>query len=265
VLWTDIRILIVDTGRVWWRLLPMIMGVYLLGWLGSELTLRVAVIAGDISPWLALVLFAFNFVCVLPAAIVILSLAGRELGIRELLPADEREIDDRDTSLSRLVAITLLPFLGMYTAFGQVAEAANRLVTQQWVRYGFLSDQQTVLGALYDLATQHLSLLVALLVGIYVLRRLLDFIAERTGLRILDLLAVLVESFFMLLVIVGGIRVLQTFQVWLEGRAVMQWLAEIKPAIAGLLANTCRRCMPCVWCFARGRSSSARTSSSTHW
>jgi hypothetical protein len=86
------------------------MGVYLLGWLGSELTLRVAVIAGDISPWLALVLFAFNFVCVLTAAIVILSLAGRELGIRELLPADEREIDDRDTSLSRLVAITLLPF-----------------------------------------------------------------------------------------------------------------------------------------------------------
>lgn len=52
MLWTDIRILIVDTGRVWWRLLPMIMGVYLLGWLGSELTSRVAVIAGDISPWL---------------------------------------------------------------------------------------------------------------------------------------------------------------------------------------------------------------------
>ena len=162
MLWTDLRILIVDTGRVWWRLLPMIMGVYLLGWLGSELTLRVAVIAGDISPWLALVLFAFNFVCVLAAAIVILSLAGRELGIRELLPADEREIDDRDTSLSRLVAITLLPFLAMYAAFGQVAEAANRLVTQQWVRYGFLSDQQTVLGALYDLATRHLSWLVAL-------------------------------------------------------------------------------------------------------
>jgi hypothetical protein len=44
VLWTDLRILIVDTGRAWWRLLPLIIGVYLLGWLGSELTLRVAVI-----------------------------------------------------------------------------------------------------------------------------------------------------------------------------------------------------------------------------
>ena len=51
--WTELRVLIVDTGRVWWRL-PVIMGVYLLGWLGSEVTLRVATIAGDISAWLAL-------------------------------------------------------------------------------------------------------------------------------------------------------------------------------------------------------------------
>jgi hypothetical protein len=138
---------------VWWRLLPVIMGVYLLGWLGSEVTLRVATIAGDISAWLALALFAFSFVCTLAAAIVILTLAGRELGISQLLPEDEREIDDRDTSLSHLLEITLLPFLALYAAFGQVAEAAHRLVTQQWVRYGFLSDQQTILGALYDLAT----------------------------------------------------------------------------------------------------------------
>jgi hypothetical protein len=102
VLLTELRILFVDTGRVWWRLLPMIMGVYLLGWLGSELTVRVAVIAGDVSPWLALALFAFSFVWTLVAAILILTLAGRELGIRQLLPEDEREIDDRDTSLTRL-------------------------------------------------------------------------------------------------------------------------------------------------------------------
>jgi hypothetical protein len=101
VLWTELRVLIVDTGRVWWGLLPMIMGVYLLGWLGSELTLRIAVILGDISPWLTLILFEFSFVCTLAAAIVILTLAGRELGIRQLLPEDEREIDDRDTSIPR--------------------------------------------------------------------------------------------------------------------------------------------------------------------
>jgi hypothetical protein len=236
VLFTELRILITDTGRVWWRLLPMIMGVYLLGWLGTELTLRVAVIAGDISPWLALVLFAFSFVCTVVAAIVILTLAGRELGIRQLLPEDEREVDDRDTSLTRLLAITLLPFLGMYAAFGQVQQAANRLVTQQWVRYGFLSDQQTILGALYDMATKHLGWLVALLIGIYVLRRVLDFVAERTGLRILGLVVVVIEAFFLLLLITGGIRVLQTFTVWLRDRAVLQWLAEVQDAVARVFA-----------------------------
>ena len=235
MLLTELRILIVDTGRVWWRLLPMIMGVYLLGWLGTELTVRVAVIAGDISPWLALVLFAFSFVWTLVAAILILTLAGRELGIRQLLPEDEREVDDRDTSLTRLIAITLLPFLGMYAAFGQVQQAANRLVTQQWVRYGFLSDQQTVLGALYDLASKHLGWLIALIVGIYLSRRFLDYVADRTGLRILRLVVVLIESSFMLMVIMGGIRVFQTFQVWLRNRAVLQWLVEIQNAIARLV------------------------------
>jgi hypothetical protein len=40
VVWTELRVLIVDTGRVWWRLLPMIMGVYLFGWLGSVRLLK---------------------------------------------------------------------------------------------------------------------------------------------------------------------------------------------------------------------------------
>jgi hypothetical protein len=236
VLRTELSILIRDTGRAWWRLLPLIVAVYLLGWLGSELTLRVAVIAGDFSAWLALALFAFSFVCTLIAAIVILTLAGRELGISRLLPEDEREIDDRDTSLTHLIAITLLPFLGMYAAFGQVSEAAQRFVTQQWVRYGFLSDQKTVLGVLSDLATNHLPWLVTLLVGIYVLRRLLDYVAERTGLRILGFVVVLIEAFFMLLVIMGGIRVFQRFRNWFRDRAVLQWFAEIQEAAARFFA-----------------------------
>lgn len=93
MLWTELRVLIVDTGRVWWRLLPIIMGVYLLGWLGSELSLRVAVILGDISPWLTLIMFAFSFVCTLAAAIVILTVAGRELGIRLLGQMRRRRFD----------------------------------------------------------------------------------------------------------------------------------------------------------------------------
>ncbi|HZA03242.1 MAG TPA: hypothetical protein VE617_01660, partial [Propionibacteriaceae bacterium] len=231
---TDLRVLVTDTGRVWWRLLPLITSVYLLGWLGSELTLRIALILGDVSPWLTLILFAFSFVCLLTATVLILNLAGRELGIRALLPEDERMADDRDSSISRLLAVTLLPFLGMYAAFGQVQEAGNRLMVQQLVRYGAISDQPTVLGVLNDLAVNRLPLLVTLLVGLYLGRRLLDLVHDRTGWRLAGLAVVLVESFFILLLVMGGIRAVQIFLLWLQQRAFVQWLRGIADAFAFL-------------------------------
>lgn len=233
---TDLRILVVDTGRVWWRLLPLIMSIYLLGWLGVELTLRVAVILGDLSPWLTLVLFAFSFVATLAAAVLILNLAGRELGIRDLLPESERTVDDRDTSVSRLLAVTLLPFLGLYAAFGQVQEAGNRLSVQQFIRYGVLGDAPTVLGALNELATNRLPLLVTLLVGLYVGRRLLDLVHDRTGWRLAGLGVVLVESFFILLLVMGGIRAVQIFLIWLQQRTFVQWLSSVGDRVAELFA-----------------------------
>ncbi len=42
MLWTDVRILVVDTGKLWWRLLPQLLGLYLLGWLGFQLALKLA-------------------------------------------------------------------------------------------------------------------------------------------------------------------------------------------------------------------------------
>ena len=223
----DLRILAVDTFRVWWRLLPQLIGIYLMGWLGSELALRAAVLAGDLSAWLALALFTFSFVSVLVALVLILRLAGRELGITALLPADERAADDRDASVSRLLAVTLLPFLGMYAAFGQVSEAAGRLFTQQVVRYGIVSDQ-IIFAVLSTEVTEHLPRMLALIVGLYLLRRLLDHARERTGLRVLGLVVVLTEAFFLLVVVFGGIKVFQIFGLWLRERRVAQWLSTIQ-------------------------------------
>jgi hypothetical protein len=233
---TDLRILLVDTARVWWRLLPVIMAVYLLGWLGGELTLRLALIVGDLSPWLTLILFAFHFVCILGATVAILSLAGRELGIRELLPDDERTVDDRDASFTRLLAITLLPVLGMYAAFGQVTAAADRIAVNQLIRYGVLSDQQTVLGVLHDLAINRPFLLFGLLAGLYLVRRLVDLVHDRTGWRVMGLAIVLIESFFILVLVMGGVRIFQSVGVWLKDRVFVQWLVAVKNEVAEFLA-----------------------------
>ena len=246
MLWTDLRILVVDTGRVWWRLLPQILGLYLLGWLLSQLTLRVAVIAGDVSPWLTLALFAFNFVFLLGSTVLILRLAERELGIRSLIPAEEAEDDDRDSSFTHLLAVTLLPFLGMYAAFGQVSLAAQRLLTEQTVRYGGISDQPTVNGVLFDLAVG------SSVPGAGADRRDLsrppgvDYVHHRTGWRVLGLVVALIESFFLLVLILGGIRIFQVVRLWLRDRAVTGWLAAYRTAWPGsspCSRSTCPRCI----------------------
>ena len=157
----------------------------------------------------------------LVAAVLILSLAGRELGIRDLLPDDERTVDDRDPSFSRLLAITLLPFLGMYAAFGQVTEAAYRLFVQQMrpLRRD-PSDVPTVARRperRWPPTT--CGRLVALLVGLYVLRR-----AGRSACTTAPAggcsgsLVVLIESFFLLVLILGGVPGAQTgSRCWLRG------------------------------------------------
>ena len=234
---TDVRILVVDTARVWWRLLPQLFALYLLGWLGSQLSLRAAVWAGDHSAWLALVLFTFSFLAQLTALVLILRLVGRELGVRALIPEEETVADGRDDSISGLLAVTLLPFLGLYAAFGQVTDTANQLVVEQASRYSPLASDQTVLGVLDRAATNHPLRLLAVVVGVYVLRRVLDAVHESTGWRLLGLAVAFVESFFILVVVLGGVRLLQRALAWVRDRQFWAWLDHLRDAVAALLAH----------------------------
>ncbi len=230
----DVRILVVDTVRVWWRLLPQLLAVYLLGWLGSQLALRAAVLAGDVSAWLALVFFSFNFVALLASLVVILQMAGRELGVRDLIPQEEVALDGRDESITQLLAVTLLPFLGIYAAFGQAAEAASTLTVEQGIRSG-LGSSGSILDVLNDTSQRHPWRLLAIVVGVYLLRRALDLLHEHTGRHTLGLMVAFVESFFMLLVLLGGIRLLQRAALWLRDRTFWSWLAEVRDAAAAFL------------------------------
>lgn len=227
MIWADLRILVLDTGRVWWRLLPQLLTVYLLGWLGSELAQRLAIQAGERNSWAGLAIFSFSFLAQLVAIIVMLQLVGRELGVRQLIPEAELIEDDRDGSLTRLVSITLLPFLGIYAVFGDVSERAAQLAYEQLFRNGVLSDAPSILGTLNQAAVDHPWWLLAGLVAIYLVRRGLDMLHERTGIRAFGLAVALVEAFFMLVVIMGGVRIWQHGRLWLEDRAFMGWLGSL--------------------------------------
>ena len=227
MIWADLRILVLDTGRVWWRLLPQLLTVYLLGWLGSELAQRLAIQAGERNSWAGLAIFSFSFLAQLVAIIVMLQLVGRELGVRQLIPEAELIEDDRDGSLTRLVSITLLPFLGIYAVFGDVSERAAQLAYEQLFRNGVLSDAPSILGTLNQAAVDHPWWLLAGLVAIYLVRRGLDMLHERTGIRAFGLAVALVEAFFMLVVIMGGVRIWQQARLWLADRAITGWLDSL--------------------------------------
>jgi hypothetical protein len=236
VIWADLRILVLDTGRVWWRTLPQLLSIYLLGWLGAQLAQRFAIRVGEWNSWAALAIFSFGFLALLVAIVVMLQLVGRELGVRDLIPESEAAVDDRDTSLTRLVSITLLPFLGIYAAFGEVASRATQLANEQIFRNGMLSDAPSVLGTLNEASLEHPWWLFGGLVAIYLLRRVLDVAHERTGIRVLGIVVALVECFFLLVVIMGGIRLWQLAKIWLGNREFMAWLATLKNAIFDALS-----------------------------
>jgi hypothetical protein len=224
VLWTDLRILVTDTGRLWWRLLPTLLAIWVLGWLGRRLFSTLAVIAGDLSPWLTMIIFPLGILSELVAIVLILQACGRELGIRGLIPSSELVDDDRDAGVARLLAITLLPFIGIYAAFGYINDAAYSLYVQQLTRYGVISDAPTVLGLLNGLATQHTWRLLMIVVTLYVARRLLDLAHEQTGWRPLGVIVALLETFFILLVVLGGVRVWQLGKIWILDRAFVRWI-----------------------------------------
>ena len=235
LLWTDLRNLVLDTGRLWWRLLPQLTAIYLLGWLGDQLALKLAAIVGDWNSWVALLILSTGFLFQLGALILMLRLAGAELGIRQMIPQEEDAQDQRDSSLSHLLAVTLLPFLGIYAAFGEVSKAAESLYTESKARNGAFGVD--ILAQLQPDGTKGKLIVAAVVVGAYIVRRIVDSLHERTGWRPLGLLVAFIESFFMLTVILTGQKVWNAWMVWLGDRAFFGWLARLRDFASGILAH----------------------------
>lgn len=234
---SEVVILVRDTGVLFWRLLPQVLSLWLLGWLGSTLALKLAVIVADVNAWLGLLVFSFSFLSTLVAIVLILRLCGQEVGTRALIPESEVADDNRESSLTQLLAVTLLPFLGLYAAFGQVSDQAAMLSTEQVFRDPLSLSRQSVLQTVQGLASAHPWLLLGFLAGVYLVRRTVDLAHEKTGWRPLGLLVALIEGFFILAVIFGGFRLVQRLTRWLATREFVAWRAEVGRGVRRLLAT----------------------------
>ncbi|OYO02460.1 hypothetical protein [Enemella evansiae] len=234
-LWGYLTQLAGDTWRVFIRLFPKLVTLQLLGWLGYGASLRIAASLVEKSAWAALVVFSAGFVSLLTAIVLQLRLVGAELGVRQVLP-ESAPNDDRDESVPRLLALTLLPFLGIYAAFGYVQERARELVVASLQQTGFLSDA-TIMTQFAPRSRDGVLMVIGIVAGAYVVRRGLDLLHEFTDRRVLGLAAAFVEAFFMLSLILAGGNLLNFVKNWLGDRALSAWVDGWVDGLSAVLAQ----------------------------
>lgn len=212
--------------RCWWRLLPLLLAINLTAYVGQQLMLLAAAYLSEVNAWVAVLLVSLGLVGVLSGYVVSLRLIGDELGVRDLIPEAERSEVGQTRSLASLLAITLLPFLGLYAAFGYIQETSGTLVNYETIVRGQL--EKGVLAGFAPRTLTEWSTMLAILAGIYVGRRLLDVAHDRTGLRLLGLAAAFVEGFFLFLAFLLASRGVPNLTRWLESREIAWWVTSAK-------------------------------------
>lgn len=221
------------TGQLWWRLWPQLIGVLLLGWAGYHLALMVSVDLSPRLPWLVIPTFAAGLVSLLASVVVTLRMVASQLGVTSLVrAASGAGEDDDEVSVLKLLTITLLPFLAVYAAFGYVEELSTNLVVLSTYTTGF---GENVLARLNPVtSTTALVLTITAVVGLYVLRRVVDHLYQRSGLRGLGLLTAFVEACFLLVTVLSGFRLVEHAALWLgDRRFAGWWTAAVDDLAAG--------------------------------
>jgi hypothetical protein len=193
------------------------------GWAAYTLSVLAAAQVAELNVWLVIPVLAAGVLVRLATLVIAIRTVARATGAVELLQQvlpDEAADDDRDRSLVQLLSLTLLPFLGIYAAFGYVQQFASDLVVLSELSLGFgglLSELNPVNS------TTAAAVVIAVIVVLYVLRRILDAVFDRRGLWLVGGLAVFIEATLLLVVALSGFRLFEQFTLWWHDRALVQW------------------------------------------
>jgi hypothetical protein len=249
----EVVLLAVQTGRTLRRLAAPALGLMLLGWSANELSILLATEVSATWPWLVVVVLAVGVVLQLATILALLRLAAVHLGIPGMLKraAIGTEVDDtRDTSVLHLMTTTLLPFLGMYAAFGFASGYASRLVKLASVRKGF----GDLPGALDPFADGRLmATTIAVLVAGWLFKKLVDPWLDRTRYPLLvGALQVLVEAVLLFVGLLVAFRIFDEISLWLSSRVYDAWLEQAMAWVSGLVRVDVPEVLTAGWSFFSG-------------
>jgi len=218
----------VGSVRLWVRLFPRLTAIWMAGWLVTQLCTWITTAIPVEYVWFSLLIFALGFLGTLGAIVLMLRMVAHHLNLHRLVP----EADD-DQSVSHVLAITLLPFLGIYAAVNEIAARADELTAITLLKTGLLGDH-TIFTELNPFASpERLRFVLVLVISVYLVRRVVDLLHERTGWRPLGLVVTVLEGYFLLIVIMSGQSVITSVQNWWGERLLVQWLDQVGAAIGG--------------------------------
>ncbi len=220
--------LIFGTLKVWLAVLPQVLTILAITWTITHVLKIAAAWLGPIQPWGSVGLVSVSFVVTLSGTVLALRTIGNALGLFDLIPASV----DQDRSISHQLALTLLPFLGIYAVFGTVQAAAQDVVIEGYIISGDV--YTNVLSKLDPRTMKEAWIVIAIGSTAYIARRLVDLAYEKTSIRALGFLAALLEGFFMLTLILGGTRLISNVGQWWQDRQLMDWADAVHDGAAAV-------------------------------
>lgn len=222
-------------ARAWFAVLPQLLALTLLGWSAYYGSVLLGVQVAAWSPWLVIVALSLGVTLRLATLIVSLRVVARYLGAPEVLRALSHQDyveDDRDQSLSRLLTITMLPFLALYASFGYINSFVQDVVMLSTQNLGGATLVAELDPTGSPITMTAVSLAIVLL---FLARRGVGRISNRRDTLATGLFAVLIESAFLLLIALSGFRIAQLVTLWLQERAIRQWYDTAIQALAQLV------------------------------
>ncbi|MCL1837871.1 MAG: hypothetical protein FWG47_00940 [Propionibacteriaceae bacterium] len=242
---TSVFVMLWDQSfRIWIGVIPRLLMVYVPAWVISRLLEMAAAALGTLvksveydfetgdtfdyettvvatwNQWAAVVLVALSFLVMLTGIIICWRL------ISDFLQEISGIVDKHSRSLPATLAITLLPFLSIYSVFDYVDAAANRVLM-----YGAMLDSDfgsMVFIPLRPSDTTATLTVVGVIVTAFGLRAAAERLAERMrhGAMVFGIIAAILEAFYLFTLFVVGRLLLLRFTRWLAGLQVALWVED---------------------------------------
>ena len=208
--------LVAGTSRTWVRYLPWILGFTLFAWAAEYGCLLASGVTATFQPYTVIVLLSVGLIIQLSMIV----LALRKVG--ELTHWSSSE----PVNIRRIIDVALLPFLGIYVAFGYV----NDYVSNLFFLIQGRTDMFTVANIIGELnptlSRTRLIVVLACLVALYILGQVLSSIRSKYTSVWLDLASTFVTTLGTFLGVLSLFRIWEWVRLWMYTRNVWAWIQK---------------------------------------